>query len=166
MPTTLEIVQGLSDSEVAEVSKELFKAVYAKVPYKDVRNNAEAAAELAPLLSLDDDALKRDLSSEASARFGRLILEQYALDSELAPFVQEAWEKVQKSDNLVVGVVLAVGLVVNLTLLVATTELKVEKGADGKTTWKLVKKKVKPELMKVVLEPVVEAVKPLLREPA
>lgn len=158
MPTILDIVHGLSDSQVAEVVKELFNAVYAQVPYHDVRGNAEAVAEVAPLLSLDNEALKHDLSAAESARFGRLVLEQYALDSELAPFVRQAWDKVQSSDNLFVGVVLAVGLVVSLTLLVATTELHVEKGADGKTTWKLIKKQVEPELMKAVVNPVVQAV--------
>ena len=45
MQTTLEIVHGLSDSQVVEVVKELFNAVYTQVPYNEVRNNSEAAAE-------------------------------------------------------------------------------------------------------------------------
>lgn len=159
MQTTLDIVHSLSDSQVVEVVKELFNAVYTQVPYNEVRNNSEAVAEVDPLVSLDNEALKYELSATESARLGRLVLEQYARDPELAPFVQQAWDKVQNSDNLVVGVILALGLVVNLTLLVATTEVQVQKGADGTTTWKLVKREAKPELVEAVVNPVVQAVK-------
>ena len=158
MQTTLDIVQGLSDSEIVEVVKELFNTVYTEVPYNEVRNNSEAVAEVDPLVSLDTEALKHELSATESARLGRLVLEQYARDPELAPFVQQAWDKVQNSDNLVVGMILAVGLVVNLTLLVATTEVEVQKGADGTITWRVVKKEATPELIDAVVKPVVQAV--------
>ncbi len=159
MQTTLEIVHGLSDSQVVEVVKELFNAVYAEVPYNEVRSNAEAVAEVDPLISLDHEALKHELSATESARLGRLVLEQYARDPELAPFVQQAWDKVQNSDDMVVGVILALGLVINLTLLVATTEVQVQKGADGKITWKISKKQAEPELVSAVINPLVKVAK-------
>lgn len=159
MQTTLDIVHSLSDSQVVEVVKELFNAVYTQVPYNEVRKISEAVAEVDPLVSLDNEALKYELSATESARLGRLVLEQYARDSELTPFVQQAWDKVQNSDNLIVVEILALGLVVNLTLLVATTEVQVQKGADGTITWKLVKREAKPELVEAVVTPVVQAVK-------
>lgn len=159
MSTTLETVQGLSDSEVVEVAQELFNEVFSELPYDEVRKNSEATPEVNSLVSADEDALKHELTRAESAHLGRLVLEQYARDPELEPFVQQAVAKVQRSDKLIVDVILALGLVVSLTLLVATTKVQVQKGADGKTTWKIDKREAKPELVKAVVGPVAEAVK-------
>ena len=63
-------------------------------------------------------------------------------------------------DELVVfETVVAVGLLANLALLIATTEFNVERGADGELEWSLTKRQASPELVKAVVEPVVEAAK-------
>ena len=159
MSTTLDIVHDLSDSEVVAVARQLFNEVYTHVPYNEVRGNANAVAELDPLVSLDNMKLKGALSVNESVYLGRLLLEQYAHDPVLAPLVQESLEKTKKSDNLYVDLILTLGLVVNLTLLVVTTEVSVKKESDGKITWKFAKKKAEPDLVKAVVGPVVDAVK-------
>jgi hypothetical protein len=159
METTLEIVRDLSDSQVVGVMKELFNLVYKDIPYDSVRANSEAVAEVAPLASLDGEHLDRDLSAEDSAQLGRLVLEEYANNPDLEPFVRQASEDVRGSDKLVVGVILALGVVVNLTLLVATTSARVVKATDGSISWSMTKTKAKPELVEKVVAPVVEAVK-------
>ena len=159
MQTTEDIVRSLSDTQVVEVTKELFNAVYTEIPYDDVRNNAKTVAEVGSLVAADQTTLMHELPATESAQRGRAVLEQYARDSGLAPFVEQAWEKVQKSDNLVVGVVLALGVVINLTLLVATTKFKMTRGPDGKITGEITKSEVGPELMKTVVDPVIDAVK-------
>ena len=52
---------------------------------------------------------------------------------------------------------LPLGLVVNLTLLVATTSLRVEEDAWGRSTWTLKKKTVGPEILNAVVTPVTDA---------
>lgn len=153
MHTTQELIQGLSDAQVVEVTKELFDIVYTQVPYDDVRRNSEEISEVDALVSLDSDSLKQEMSAAESAQLGRLVLMEYAGDPELAPFVQQAWEKVESSDDLVVGVILALGVVVNLTLLVATSSVKMKKDASGKITWSVGKKSAEPELVDAVIKP-------------
>jgi hypothetical protein len=153
MTTTKELIEGLSDEQVIEVTKELFNSVYTEVPYDEVISNSDGVTELGPLMALDAGDLKRDLSASESAHFGRLVLAEFATDPELETLVRQAVDNVQTSDDLVIGTILAVGMVVNLTLLIATTSVKVEKDADGKTTWKLVKKNANPELVTSVINP-------------
>ena len=159
MGTTLELVRELPDSQVVEVAKELFRRVYVEIPYDEVSRNFGAVMAVEPLVPLDEATLRRDLSAEDSARLGRLLLEQYAGDPALEPLVQQAVDKVQGSDNMVVDVILAVGLVVNLTLLIATTKVKVEKGPDGELKWQVTKGEASPELVKAVVEPVIDVAK-------
>jgi hypothetical protein len=153
MQTTLELVHDLSDSQVIEVAKELFNTVYANVPFDQVRKNSEGAVDVGELVALNDEVKQQDLSPTDSARFGRLVLEQYARDPELGPLVHQAWNKVESSDELIVDVLLALGLVVNLTLLVATTKIELQNLPDGKIRWKIVKRDAPPELVGSVLKP-------------
>ena len=153
MTSTQELVQDLSDEQVIEVTKALFNNVYTEVPYDDVLSNSEGVAELDSLKALDAGALKQDLSTAESAHFGRLVLAEFATEPELETLVRQAIDDVHKSDDLVIGTILAVGMVVNLTLLIATTSVVVQQDADGNTTWKVVKKTAKPELVSSVINP-------------
>lgn len=159
MQITHELIQGLSDSQVVDVTKELFNNVYTQVPYDEVRSNSEGVAEVKRLLSLNTESLKQEMSAAESARFGRLLLEEYASDPDLEPFVQQALEKVQSSDDLIVGELLALGIIVNLTLLVATTSVKVKKDADGNITWEVIKKTTGPKLIEAILTPLASLAK-------
>ena len=73
------------------------------------------------------------------------VVSRLIQDPSLSPLVESAWKRVESADDLVVDVILALGLVVNLTLLVATTAVRVQKGKDGKKTWSLTKKTAEPE---------------------
>ena len=159
MQTTQQLIQGLSDSQVIEVTKELFNVVYKQVPYTEVRNNSERVAEVDALLTLDSDCLKQEMSAEDSVHFGQLVLMEYAGNPGLAPFVRQAWEKVESSDDLIVGVILALGVVINLTLLMATTSVNIKKDASGNVTWEVGKKQAGPELVKAVIEPLADVAK-------
>ena len=157
--STERIVRDLTDSQVVGVVKEFFSEVFTQIPYEEVRLNSETVANLDSLVRLDGETLECPLSAAESARLGRLVLERFARDPELSPLVDKACEKVKSSDEMFVDVLLALGLIVNLTLLVATTEVQVKKESDGTTTWKLTKKKASPELVKAVIDPVVGAAK-------
>lgn len=156
MQTTLEMVNQLSDSQVIGATKVLFSRVYTEIPYEEVLTNAQGQGPLIPLLSIGENALRKDLTTEDSTRIGRLVLSQYAVDDAFGPLVREAIEKVQTSDDLVVDIILAVGLVVNLTLLMATTKVDISKGPDGKINWRIIKSEASPELVEAVVKPVAD----------
>jgi len=63
---------------------------------------------------------------------------------------------------LIIDVILALGLVVNLTLLVATTKVQVQKGTDGKTSWTFGKKEA--DLLEKVLTRACEQIECWLAE--
>jgi hypothetical protein len=156
MTTTKELIESLSDEQVIEVTKGLFNCVYTEIAYDEVVSNSDGVAELGPLMALDAGDLKRDLSASDSARFGRLVLAEFASDRELETLVRQAVDAVQGSDDLVIGTILAVGMIVNLTLLIATTSVKVQKDADGNITWQVGKKTANSELVTSVINPLAQ----------
>jgi len=159
MTSTEDIVRGLSDTQVAAVVEELFNDVYTEIPYEEVRSNAVAVAAVGPLTDLDGETMRAELSPAESVRLGRLVLEQYARDPALSPLVRKACERVAGSDDLFVSVILAVGLVANLALLVATTEVEAQTADDGTVKWKITKKQASADVIKAIVEPIAKAAK-------
>jgi hypothetical protein len=159
MNKTVEMVQKLSDAQVVGVTKELFRSVYAEISYDEVHSNFAAVAEVGPLVALGEAALRRELTAEDSSRLGRLVLDQCARDAAMEQLVRNAIDKVRSSDDLVVDIILAIGLVVNLTLLLATTKFSARKGPDGRLKWQISKKEASPEIVKAIVEPVVNVAK-------
>jgi hypothetical protein len=153
MQDALAIVNDLSDSQIVELTKQLFKTVYSHAPYKQVRQNWESVPDVAPLAELSSDDLKRELSPPDSAQLSRLMLEQFAKDPEFSPLLLQAWEAVRSSDHLIVDAILSLGVIVNLTLLVATTKLDIRRNADGSFQWSASKTDAKKELVKAILDP-------------
>jgi hypothetical protein len=162
MQSALELVNGLSDSQVVEVTKELFKTLYTNLPYKQVKQNWESVADVAPLAALETENLKKDLSAADSARLSRLLLERFACDSDLSALVLQSWETVRNSDNLIVDVIISIGLIVNLTLMIATTKVKLQKSANGGFEWSISKAHASKELIAAIVEPLAKIVNPKL----
>jgi hypothetical protein len=156
--TTIDRLRQLSDSEIVAVAREFFDRVFAAVPFDQVQANFDADPAVAGLATLDAAALRRELPADESKRLSCAVLEAAARDPALEPLVRESIELVQRSDQLVVEVILSLGLLVNLTLLLATTRLRVHKGGDGRIIWDVSKDTATPELMKTVVEPVVKAI--------
>jgi len=153
MQDALALVNSLSDSQVVELTKELFKTVYTHLPYKEVKQNWESVPDVAHLAELNSDDLRRELSPDDSAQLSRLLLEQFAKDPEFSPVVLQSWETVRHSDHLILETIIALGFIVNLTLLVATTKLDMRKNADGSFEWSVSKTDAKKELVKAILDP-------------
>ena len=153
MQDALALVNSLSDSQIVELTKELFKTLYSHVPYKQVKQNWESVPDVAGLAELNSDDLKRDLPAADSAQISRLLLEQFAKDPEFSPVVLQSWEAVRNSDHLILDAIISLGLIVNLTLLVATTKLDMRKNADGSFQWSFSKGPAKKDLVKAIVEP-------------
>lgn len=153
MQDALALVNSLSDSQIVELTKELFKTVYGHLPYKEVKQNWESVPDVARLAELNSDDLKRELPPADSAQISRLLVEQFAKDPEFSPVVLQSWEAVRNSDHLILDAIITLGLIVNLTLLVATTKLEMRKNANGSFEWSVTKTDAKKELVKAVLDP-------------
>jgi hypothetical protein len=161
MQNVVDAVRQLPDSQVVGTAKEFFNRVYSKVSYDELRANFDSVPQVKPLAQLDNAELRRELPADESIRLARLVLEVSAGDPALGPLVAESIDDVRRSDHLVVDVILALGLLVNLTLLLATTRVKMEKGADGKIVWRIVKESASPEILNSIVAPVVNAAKSL-----
>lgn len=155
MQTIQANIQNLSDSEVVKVTKELFNIVYIRVPYEEVLQNSEGLTEASLPLLLSPESLEYEMTTTESAETCRFVLEMYAKNPELEPFVQQAWENVQSSDTLFIEEAVLLGILINLTLLNATTTVKSAKDAKGNITWEVNKKEASPELVNVLFTPII-----------
>jgi len=163
MTTVETTIEELPGPKVRLVLESLFDAIYDNVPYDDVRANAKGVEDMRTLLDLDLEKIgDKELSEEDSILLGRAILLHCASDPGLSGFVEEAVAEVQKEDRMLLGTALALALVVNLTLVVATTEIKARKGADGKTTWSFTKKVAPLDVLKAIVNPVADLAAKLL----
>ena len=160
MEATSQRIETIPPEQVGSVVELAFKKIFEHVPIEQVRENAGSMAEVSILAGLEPDTLRQDLGEEESAQFGRVILEHLARNPALSPLVDEAISEVRDSDLLVVETLLAVGFVVNLTLLVATTEIEIETGSDGKTRWKFRKGVASTDLVKSLVDPLTKFLKP------
>jgi hypothetical protein len=76
------------------------------------------------------------LPAHVSVDISRRLLLTLASDPATAPLVEEAWQEVEDDDSLFIEAIVALGLIANLTLFMATTRVKfkigklqIEKGA-------------------------------------
>lgn len=147
-------VEALPSSLIALAVDDLFQRVFSSAPVDEISALMTGVAPLDALRKRGDDELAKSLSQADSVELGRALLMSYAEDAALAPLVEQACDHaLAKSKNdLVVGTLLTVGLVTNLTYLIMATSVTVKKGADGKLTWKVEKRASPPDFISGVLK--------------
>ena len=145
-------VDGLKTVEVVRTANALFDIIYSRVPYDKVRANADAVPEVQPLINLTTGSLERKISTDDDAVI-RPLLVAYARDPNLEPLLLEAWKEVCNADTLSINPVVTLGLIINLTLIVATTSVTIKKDANGQTTWEAGKSTASTELVVKVIAP-------------
>ncbi|GKQ50072.1 hypothetical protein [Bradyrhizobium sp. Ce-3] len=146
------IVDGLKPVEVVRVAEALFELVYSRIPHDAIRANADAVSEVQPLIKLAAGSSERRISAEDDAVIRPLLL-AYAADPKLEPFLLEAWEEVRNADTLSINPIVTLGLIINLTLVVATTTLSIKKDVNGQIAWEAGKGAASPELVVKVIDP-------------
>jgi hypothetical protein len=87
---------------------------------------------------------------------GRQLLRSFASDPALAPLAGEVVDAVRADDSLFIEAALALGVLVNLTMFMASSELTFQSG--GLT---IKKGPVTAEVVKAIVEPVTELIKKL-----
>ena len=147
-------VEALPNSLVALAVDELFQRVFESVPADEVDAKMKGVAPLDALLAGGEAPLEKRLSQGDSLELGRALLACYADDPAMAVLVEEACDRAveQNKNKMVVGTLLTVGLVTNLTYLIMATSVTVKKGADGKLSWRVEKRASPPEFMSAILK--------------
>jgi hypothetical protein len=149
------IVRNLSNAQAVTLLKQLNRDIYQAIPYKEVTDKlVKDVDEVLVMQNLDVDVKKQNLDPKASLAATRQVLMMFATDEDLAPILVQTWEDIRTDDSLFVEAIVPLGLIVNLTLFMVTTEfdftigkLRVKKGrADS-------------AMIKEILSPVVELVK-------
>lgn len=156
MQKALEIIQHLDDVQSVKMLKQIYKDIFKAVPVEEVKritgNNNNEAVSL--LNNLSDDMIKKNFDPEQSVDLTKKMLLAFAKDENLSWLVINAWEKVENDDSLMIEVIITLGLIANLTLFMATTELEFEiKGV------KIKKGIANAEQIKAVLSPLTDFVK-------
>lgn len=152
MQDAVELVRSLSNVQAVALLQRLNKDLYGAVQYADVERRAQPDARAS--LAVDGRARRQGMDAESSVAAARMLLTVMARDPGLAPVVVQAWDGIRKDHTLMIETVLAVGLVLNLTLFMSTTEMEFKVG-----NLKVKKKAADAKLLKELLVPVTELIK-------
>ena len=154
MQDTVTLVNNLSDVQAVNLLKQLNQTVYKNIPYNKVVAQLPDQEDVTFIRDLDIESKKQPLDEAASIEATRHVLMSFAQDKQIAPLLETAWEKIKDDDSLLIDVIVAVGLLANLTLFMATTEIEFKVG--GLT----IKKGTASEgAIKAILSPVSELIK-------
>ena len=155
MKEAIKIVESLSDVQATSLIRQLYRNIYKAVPYQKMLDNLPIGIDhVDTLKTLDQEVKKKQLNAPDSVTLAKHILRAFASDGQLSPLVLAAWEEIKDDDKLFIETIIAVGLVVNVTLFMATSEIEFK---DGKFIFK--KGKADADILKSIIEPVTELVK-------
>ena len=155
-------IAALEPAMVERALGELCNSLGAHVRPETIRATAKSEETARSLLELD---VEIPTSAPLPAALGRSLLMHASRNDVLRPLLEQAIAPPEPGEESVTGIILALGAVVNLTLLVATTRIVVETGTDGKARWRIEKKPATTELVDAVVRPVVEAGRKLIGGP-
>lgn len=154
MQKVFEIIENLDDVQSVKILKQIYKDIFKAIPFDEVKRSAGNNQSVSLLCNLDTDMMRQNFEPEQSLDFTKKMLLAFAGDENLSWLVINAWEKVENDDSLMIETIITLGLIANLTLFMATTELEFEiKGV------KIKKEKASPEQIKAVISPITEFVK-------
>ncbi|UWZ85249.1 hypothetical protein [Occallatibacter riparius] len=129
MQTAVEIVQRLDGVQSISLLKRLNQKLFGAVTYTEVQAHLPTgSSELNILQNLDGQTKRESLDSNTSVELARQVLIAFACDKALAPVLVQAWEEIKSDDSLFVETIITLGLIANLTLFMATTQLEFKVG--------------------------------------
>lgn len=151
MQDATQIVAALDDVQVIAMAKRINADIVAAVPRDQLVAVPEAARQAAILEGLN---ARTTLDPARAVEASRRLLAALAADPGTAPLVTRAWAVIEEDDSLMIETIIALGLIANLTLFMATSRLKLNIGS-----LEVVKETATPELVKAVIDPVVELIR-------
>ncbi|MGA1840192.1 MAG: hypothetical protein ACMUIU_06155 [bacterium] len=154
MQEAVAIVENLTDVQAISLLKKLYRDLFKTVPYQEMlKSLADGVEEVDYLQNLDVNMKKQNLSPEKSVEATKHVLLTFAQNEDFAPLLVQIWEEIKNDDSLFIEVIITVGLIVNLTLFMAS---EIELNVGGLT---IKKGKVSNEKLKTIMEPVTELIK-------
>ena len=152
MTTTQDIVKNLNDNQAILMVSKIHDRIFSAVDFSTIEDNVRGNDTGNALLGLNDDQLDIGLEAYISVELARKFLESISGDENLSRIVTDAWEQVENDDSMFVGTVLAVGLMVNLTLFMISSNIEIDLGK-----LKITKGTVDTEAVKAIMEPISKA---------
>jgi hypothetical protein len=143
-------IKGLTDVQVVAAVRQLNRRVFSDLSFDAVK----AATTATGLKTVSKDAAATQLDSAASVKLSRQVLTAAASDPGLAPLVTEVINHVKQDDSLFIETAIAIGVLVNLTMFMASSELNF---TSGKLS--IHKGQVGADVVKLLVEPVLELIK-------
>lgn len=141
-----QIVDGLNDVQVVAMVKRIGANLAGALPRERLTAAPEVANDVAVLTGADPRTM---LDPVVSVQASRRLLEALAADPGTAALILQAWAEVEQDDSLFIETIVALGLIANLTLFLATSDIKVKvKGIEIK------KSRASADVIRAVLEPI------------
>lgn len=155
MQKAIAIVEGLESVQAVSLLKRLHRDLFQAIPYQDIKDHLLAGVdEVQMIQNIDPELKKKSLDPETSIQATKGLLMAFATNEDLAPILVQTWDEIKTDDSLFVEVIVAIGLLVNLTLFMATSEIEFK---IGKLTIK--KGRADSSILKEVLSPVTALIK-------
>lgn len=147
MPNTVQVVSKLSDIQVIKMVKQIEETIADAISPDELEEHADPGAlkEVKGATAGDAEQL---LPPAVSLDVSRRVLLALASDPATAPLVEQAWAVVEEDDSLFIEAIIALGLIANLTLFMATTKVKFKVG-----TLEIDKGDANVEMIKAALQP-------------
>jgi len=146
METIKEKIRDLKDSEIVTVINSLYDRIFTNIPADAMAGNISTLPEIKKLKGLDETTLMNSFSATESVQLARLLIDHLSDNPSLFQIIENEIDKIKASKEMFIGTILTVGLVVNLTVLLATSKIEVKKSPSGKIAWKVIKKDISPDL--------------------
>ena len=157
MKQAVAIVESLTNVQAVSLLKRLNRDLYQAVPDHDVKDHLVTGVdEVQTLQNLDLETKKKRLDPEASVQATKQLLMAFARNDDLAPVLVQAWDQIKTDDSLFIETIVVVGLLVNLTLFMATSDMEFKIG-----TLSIKKGRADSGILKEILSPVAELIKRL-----
>ena len=150
MGDTLAAINELTDVQVVAAIRRLSRRVFSELPFDAVK----AATSAGDLTRVPEALAAVKLDADTSLVMGRQLLRTFAADPSVAPLVSEVVEEVRHDDSLFIEAAIALGVLVNLTMFMASSELTFQAG--GLT---IKKGPVTADIIKAIVEPITELVR-------
>lgn len=157
MKEALAIVTNLNDVQAVSLLKQLNRNLFQAVAFNEVRDHLQTGGDDITLLkNLDIEMKKQTLNPEDSVKLTKHILMAFAQSNELSPALVQSWEEIKNDDSLFIGTIVAIGLLANLTLLLASTGIEFKVG-----NLKIKKTTADAGMIKEIVSPITELIKKL-----
>lgn len=154
MDKAITLVKGLSDLQTISLLKQLYGDIFKAVPFNEIEAHLPSdMEEIKILFAIDREVKKKNLASSESVEGAQKILMAFAQDENLAPILMQAWNEIKDDDSLFIEAIIAVGLLANLTIFIASSDIEFNIGK-----LKVKKHKTNANVVKEVLKPVIELI--------